>query len=205
MDVSNSERHKFTLIVGGWPKHTAKKVIVDQCHQALREMGVASLSDRPAFCTGARRSMCLMEFKVRAPQEDYQGMRDRMQRILSTLNSKSYLLASGRKMWGAFSKTRPERDRGAHGALVRRTVRSLAADREEELEVEYGTGSAWLGDFKLASAVVEPDSGSQDVYVRFDALHPGGPLPWINATAVSQCLRVTTDEVKKKIEEQKRN
>ena len=119
------------MILGGWPRDSARKTIIDEAHQFMREAGVSELADNPAFCTGPRRSMCLQQYRVRVPQEDYQGMRDRMQKVISALNQKNHQLKGGRRLRAEFSKAKPERDRGTHRALVRRMVRALASEKEQ--------------------------------------------------------------------------
>ena len=201
MDASNSDRHRFTLVFGGWPKDSSRKTITDQAHKALQEVGVSSLTDYPTFCTGPRRSMCLLQFRVRSPAEDFAGMRDRMGKVMTTVNQHNVILRGGKKMWCGYSKPKHERDRGAHGALLRRTVRALAPDQEELLEIEYATGSGWILDHKLSSAVMEPDDPGDREYLRFDALVPGGALPWFDVTALGECLSVSAAQVKQAVKD----
>ena len=206
MDSTTAERHRFTLIFGGWPRDSQRKVICDQLHQSLIDLGVARLTDNPAFCTGPRRSMSLLQFKIRSPQEDFAGMRDRMSRVVNAVNQGNITLRGGKKLWSGYSKPRHERERGAHGALLRRVLRCLDSTQEEFLEVEYATGSGWLHDSKLASAVTDPDNSvdGKHEFVRFDALTPGGVSPWIDATALARELKVDVGAVKDAIKEQQR-
>ena len=113
MDASNSDRHRFTLVFGGWPKDSSRKTITDQAHKALQEVGVSSLTDYPTFCTGPRRSMCLLQFRVRSPAEDFAGMRDRMGKVMTTVNQHNVILRGGKKMWCGYSKPKHERDQGS--------------------------------------------------------------------------------------------
>ena len=204
MEASNSDRHRCTLVFGGWPRDCPRKTITDQVHQALRECGLASLSDNPAFCTGPRRSMCLMQFRTRTPNEDFVAMRERMGKIVTGINQNNVLLRGGRRLWCSYSKTKVERDRGSHGALVRRTIRAVAPCQEEDLELEYATGSAWLGEFKLSSATLEPEEAREDELQRFDSITPGGPRPWINLTAISHAVSVDVNKVRQAVLEQVR-
>ena len=57
VEPSGTERHKFTLVFGLWPRDTARKSILDQVHSALRELQVSQCT---AFCAGPRKSMCLL-------------------------------------------------------------------------------------------------------------------------------------------------
>ena len=149
----NVERHKYTLVHGGWARDTPKRIIIEQLHTALKELGVAGYTDNPCFTTGPRRTMCLQQFKPRSG-ESFQDMRERMQAVISAVSQSTVIVKKGGKLWSGYSKSKPERERGAHAALVRRVVRGLNAVKESDLEVEYGSGTAWMDEYKLASAVV---------------------------------------------------
>ena len=198
------ERHRFTLIFGGWSKDTSRQTITTQLHKALQELNLASATDFPGFTTGPRRSVALMQFRIRSPQEDYQGMRDRMQMVSNGVNRSTVIVKGGGKMWSGFSKPKPERDRGAHAALVRRCIRSLDPARESELEAEYGTGSTWLSDFKFSSASVTANDTDPSHLVEFDPLMPGGICPWIDVKAIAECLQVGQQRVRDCIKENQR-
>ena len=175
----NLERHRFTLVFGGWSKDTARQTITTQLHQALQDLNLAQLTDFPGFTTGPRRSIALMQFRVRSPHEDFQSMRERMQQIVGKISRSAITVKGGSKLWCGFSKSKADRDRGSHAALVRRTVRALDSLREPDLEVEYGSGSTWLGDFKFSSASLTPDGIERSRLLEFDPLCPGGVHPWI--------------------------
>ena len=204
MEASNPDRHKFTLIFGGWQRDTPRKLITDQAHKALQEVGVARFTDFPCFCTGPRRSLTLLQFKVRSPHEDFAGMRERMGKVMTAVNQSTVILRGGKKMWCGFSKPRHERDRGAHGALLRRTVRLLSPAQEEDLEVEYATGSGWIREYKLSSAIMEPEEPGDHEFMRFDPVMPGASLPWFDITALSECLQAEPAAVRKAIEDSTR-
>ena len=186
------EKHnKFSLIFGGWPRDTARRTVVDQLHKALQDLNLAGSTDFPGFTTGPRRAVALMQFKIRH-HEQFQGMRERMANIIGTVNRGSVALKNGGKLWCSFSKTKPERDRGSHAALVRRVIRQVAAHQEGDLEAEYGTGSTWWGEYKFSSAVEAAPVRSDGTIMEFDALQPGAVCPWIDIGAVAECFQVTT-------------
>ena len=85
-----NDRHRYTLIFGGWQKDTSRKSIVQQVHDGLKELQVASL-------TGPRKRMSLMTFRVRQ-YEDYQGMRDRMAQVVGAVNRKQVVVSGGGRM-----------------------------------------------------------------------------------------------------------
>ena len=55
------DRHKFTLVYGGWPRESPRKLILSQCqlNSALASLDLAGLTDTSAFTTGPRRSLAL--------------------------------------------------------------------------------------------------------------------------------------------------
>ena len=192
----NLERHRFTLIFGGWSKDTARHTITSQLHQALQDMNLAQFTDFPGFTTGPRRSVALMQFRIRSPQEDYHAMRERMQQIVGKISRTTFSVKGGSKLWCGFSKPKADRDRGSHAALVRRTVRALDHQREPELETEYGSGSTWLGDYKFSSASVTPDGIARTSLMEFDPLVPGGVCPWIDVGAMAECFQTEVNKVR---------
>ena len=195
------ERHRFTLIFGGWSKDTSRQTITSQLHKALQELNLASATDFPGFTTGPRRSVALMQFRIRSPHEDYQGMRDRMQMVSGGINRSTVIVKGGGKMWSGFSKPKPERDRGAHAALVRRCVRALDPAREGELEAEYGSGSTWLSDFKFSSGSTMAEGDDKTHLMELDPLVPGGIHPWIDVGAMAECFRVKEQKIREVIKE----
>ena len=204
MEPVNLERHKFTLIFGGWSKETPRRTVVDQLHKALQELELTGSTDHPGFTTGPRRALALMQFRTRS-QEGFQGMRERMAHIMGTINRSTVIVRGGGKLWCGFSKSKQERDRGSHAALVRRVVRMLAPAAEAELECEYGTGSTWLSEYKFSSAAVHPDGVDKAGLMEFEPQVHGMVAPWIDVQAMARCLQVDAAAVRKAVDEQKRH
>ena len=204
MEPVNLERHKFTLIFGGWSRETPRHTVVDQLHKALQELDLTGSTDHPGFTTGPRRALALMQFRTRS-QEGFQGMRESMAHIMGTINRSTVIVSGGGKLWCGFSKSKQERDRGSHAALIRRVVRSLAPAAEPDLECEYGTGSTWLSEFKFSSAVVQPDGINKASLIEFEPQVHGMVAPWIDVQAMAKCLAVDAAAVRKAVEEHKRH
>ena len=199
----NVERHKYTLVYGGWARDTPKRIIIEQLHSALKELGVAAHTDNPCFTTGPRRTMCLQQFRLRSG-ESFQDMRERMQAIISAVSQSTVLVKGGGMLWAGYSKSRPERERGAHAALIRRVVRSLNATRETDLEVEYGSGTTWMDEFKLSSAAVPAEDVPQEQLITLDPQTTGSIRPWIDAGAIAKCAGVGIDLVREQVKAQQR-
>ena len=115
MEPVNLERHRSTLIFGGWNRDTPRKVLVEQLHEALQDLGIAGSTDCAGLTTGPRRSLALMQFHAR-PNEGHEGMRERMGHIVGMINRSTHMLPNGRKLWSSFSRPKHERDRGSHAA-----------------------------------------------------------------------------------------
>ena len=202
-EPAGAERHRFTLIFGGWKKDSPRKLIVEELHAGLQQAQLSHLTDYPGFTTGPRKSLALMQFRVRK-HEDMMGMRDRMQRIISTLGNAGVQLRQAGKLWASFSRPKAERDRGSHAAMIRRVVRSLRPEKEELLEAEYSTGSTWVDSYKLSSASVPPGGLDPGDIQEFDAPTSGATRPWINVAAMAECLGVTQDQVRREVSQQVR-
>ena len=107
----------------------------------------------------------------------------------------------GKRMFATFSKPRELRERGDHLAWIRRTVRSLNADQESALEVEYNTGGAWLHGRKIASAVDAPDDQQGDgLYHNEDR----AGRPWVDVKEIAAALSQPVEKVRATLAEQKR-
>ena len=194
------DRHKTTLVFGGWDRETRKALIIDDAHQALIKNDLARFTDFPVWTTGPRRSMCLLNFKARGG-EGYSDVRDRMQRVLDGIMASGTVLRSGKKMWCGHSRPREERARGDHAAHVRRVVRQVRPDQENSLEVEYSTGSSWIGERKLSSAVLPPDERAKAGVHRRGGAEQGA---WMDVVALAEVLNTKEDVVREAIVAQQR-
>ena len=52
----STERHRFTLIFGGWAKDTSRQTITTQLGKALQDLGLAPSTDFPGFTVHNRSS-----------------------------------------------------------------------------------------------------------------------------------------------------
>ena len=152
--VGPDRRH--TLVFGGWSEGTRKTVLLHQLQQALSGLDLAKELDQEPFCTGARRSVALCNFR-RRQGEDEGMLRDRMLRVLQTINtSKVNMDGATRPLWSSFSKTPAERGRASLAAVVRKTVQRFAPQRAGDLDVEYTTGRTWIRDDQLTGMHEQP-------------------------------------------------
>ena len=151
--TGQDDRHKFTLVFGGWPRDSARKDILKDLQTTLTRLDLKGLTDADPFTTGPRRSLALQSFVVR-PNETFVGMRNRMSVIVAAISNTAVILGDGEaKLWASFSRSREARQNGDHAAWMRRVIRKVSPGQEEWLEVEYGAGAAWLRGQKFCSAV----------------------------------------------------
>ena len=61
---------KHTLVFGGWRQDTKRDVVLQQLSQALAALSLKGLLDTEPFCTGARRSVALCQFRKRPEEAD---------------------------------------------------------------------------------------------------------------------------------------
>ena len=197
------DRHRYTLVYGGWPRESARKDILASLDAALHRLDlIKGMVDSSPFCTGPRRSLALQSFSVR-PGENYVGMRSRMSVVIATIANSTVGLGDGdSKLWASYSRTREQRTNGDHAAWVRRTVRKIAPMQEDWLEVEYSAGGVWLRGHKIASAV---DHKPKDVALESLLLNPDkGDRLWVNAGLMAEILDTTVAAVKKAADEVRR-
>ena len=106
-DGADSDRHKFTLVYGGWERDTPRKQLLQQLGEVLDRLELRPLLDTEPFCTGPRRSVALQGFVIRE-RETYVGMRNRMSVVVAALsNSEAKLGDSGTKIWDSKTQRRP--------------------------------------------------------------------------------------------------
>ena len=84
----DEERHKYTLVYGGFPKDTPRAELLKKLEDAMGQLDLKSLLDSPAFTTGPRRSLALQTFHIR-PNETFVGMRNRMSVIIAAISNAS--------------------------------------------------------------------------------------------------------------------
>ena len=188
------DRHKFTLVYGGWPKDSARKDILQSLEQTFDRLELTSLLDTKAFTTGPRRSMALQTFLVR-PDETFVSMRNRMSVVIAAIANTTIFLGPGdsNKLWASYSKPKEARLNGGHSAWVRRLVRAVDSTQEQFLEAEYSTGSCWLHGKRVCAAIDKmPDEGVKGDFIVDDTKPQ---KPWIAAKLIADLLKVTKGEV----------
>ena len=195
------ESRRLTLVYGGWKQDTPRSKILSEVSEALEKLGLAKETDSPPFTTGPRRSVALHNFVLR-PGEAMSDTRNRMHRVVLGVASARATTSHGKKFWCTYSKTKAERDVASHAAWVKRAMASQGQGLVDRLDVEYATGTVWMGESMVASA-------KRHAPVQAD---PNGMLydermvsrPWVDVVALSRESGLT-QEVLKGLLESSRN
>ena len=138
----SADRHRMTLVWGGWPRESRRQAVL-QPHLVLNRLQVRSLLDADPWTTGPRRGVALANFSWR-PGEAEHEVRKRMHQVVVKFANSDALL-QGRRIWCFFSQT-PEERRASHASLIKRTVQRIAKEATDDLDIEYQTGTVWLGE-----------------------------------------------------------
>ncbi|CAE7344140.1 pol [Symbiodinium sp. CCMP2592] len=143
---------RFTLVYGGWPRDSRRDDILQQLQKSLDKLGVWESIDYAPFTTGPRRSTALSVFAPRGCESEYEVKR-RMHTVIRSLADNEIKLSGGKQLFATFAKSKEERIISGHAAWVKRAVVEVCGlDTARGLDIEYTTGSVWLGNSFVASA-----------------------------------------------------
>ena len=197
-----SEEDRRTLVIGGWGQDTKRQIIQDEAGVFLRREDVQPHVDASELTVyGPRRSFGLLRFVVREG-EQLGDVRDRMWKVIQALRSTPHRLksvsADGKPMWAQFTKTREARKRSAHGSMLRRVCLALVRDAahnqeshnamaidEGAYDVDWNSGTVWMGEWKLGSSVHRQPAANADVKLMSTG--------WVDIASIARALGVTWD------------
>eukprot|EP00439_Symbiodinium_sp_Y106_P019430 s1871_g2.t1 len=117
--------------------------------------------DNSPFTTGPRRSVALLYFGQRAGEQE-SDRKGRMHDVLQALLQAKPVTSHGKKMWVALSRSKQERDVSSHCSWRKRTLASFGQSHVDGLDVEYSSGTSWMGDHMVASSTRAPPVTGQD-------------------------------------------
>ncbi|OLP85693.1 hypothetical protein AK812_SmicGene33287 [Symbiodinium microadriaticum] len=181
-----SEEDQRTLIVGGWLPDTRRAKIEEEVKIILEEPDIKpSLDSDRLVVFGPRRSFGMLRFQVR-DGESPTDVKKRMWEVIAKIRGGKYILPStqgehghgGKMIWASFLKTPEARRRSALCSLVRRITIQLAgvgnhakneaAMVNESYDVDWGTGTIWNGELKLASATHRKDAARDEDFFQLN-------------------------------------
>ena len=193
---------RLTLIYGGWDRETRKGVILQQLSEALDQLHLREHIDEAPFCTGPRRSTAMSNFLIRDGENEYMARKRMHAVILGLANGSVQVPNSGKRMFATYSKTRSERMIANHAGWIKRTMGSLGAHFADQLDVEYNSGTCWLGNSMVSSAVRPVPTGSDEKGIIKEDIE--GNHMWVDTTALSRETSVQVKEIKKALDSHKR-
>ena len=203
-----SEEEKRTLIVGGWAQDTKKATIEVESRELLARDEIKNLVDEQVLAVyGPRRSVGSLRFDYRQ-NESFQSLRDRMWKTIKAIRELAIKFPSAREnpdskpAWASFVKTKEARRRTMLVSQTRRVCIQLAGDTKSDeggpckpvavnadsYDTDWGSGTIWQGQFKIASATHRQPTPNTAVIVM-----PGG---WVNLKAVMDVTGCTETEAR---------
>eukprot|EP00439_Symbiodinium_sp_Y106_P024539 s2410_g3.t1 len=154
--------------------------------------------DNDPFCTGARRSVALCQFKRRETEQEDQP-RGRMMEVIQVINNSKVVLEGGdRALWCSFSKSPQERGKASLAAAVRKVVQRCAPHRMDDLDVEYHTGRTWIKDDQLSGLGDAPPDAPHARQIETRA-----GSGWLDERTLSRWVEKDISEVQGHINEHK--
>ncbi|CAE7460434.1 pol [Symbiodinium sp. CCMP2456] len=90
----------------------------------------------------------------------------------------------GKTLFATYSKTRAERAVAAHAAWVKRSLSTLGQDVASLLDVEYNTGTCWIGGSTVASATRPSEPGVHEKHLMRDENE--GHKTWVDIEAIAR-------------------
>ena len=195
---------KKTLVFGGWPMDTKRAHILGQLGQALKERDLLTSLDNEPFCTGPRRSTALAVFARRQGESEH-DVRQRMHSIIKCVSDNQVRVTGGRRLFATWSKTKMERAIASHAAWVKRVVVQLDERQVPNLDLEYATGTAWMGDHMVASATRPLPPGTAPHHIVYnEEAQKVGKGPWVHVQHLASELGKDPEMVKQMLDQESR-
>ena len=187
-EESAQDKRRNTLVFGGWEHDTKKGRILQELQQALTGLELEEHMSDKAFTTGPRKSVALLNFPQRVGESD-EDRRARMHEVVLTISQSKVLTSAGKKLWCSYSKSKQQRDISGHCSWVKRSLARLDERIIRELDVEYATGSVWLGDSLVASATRPCNDGAKSDYT---IVGRGSPPAWVDLERLARESKLST-------------
>ena len=194
-------RRRYTLVFGGWEKDTRKDKVLRELQEAISGLGLNRLVSEPAFTTGPRKAVAMMNFPLLASETD-EGRRARMHEMVTSIAQAHAVTSAGTRLWCSYSRTKLQRDVSSHCGWLKRAVSSLGSDWVKELDVEYATGSVWLGNSLIASATRDCDPSTPEAKVLWNTR--GVSKAWVDLQKLSMETGLSVDDIRMALNDTKR-
>ncbi|CAE7907718.1 unnamed protein product, partial [Symbiodinium microadriaticum] len=190
---------RLTLLFGGWERDTRKPVILQQLSEALDQLDLKGHLDGEPFCTGPRRSTALAVFRVRDNESEHLTRKRMHEVILGLASSKVPIPPTGRRMFATYSKSKAERAVSNHAGWIKRAVLGLGQGVADLLDVEYNTGTCWMGQSLVGSATRPTQPGCDEKGLLREEVE--GHKVWVDIGAIARESKVDKKVVERALEE----
>ncbi|CAE7264184.1 DHX57 [Symbiodinium sp. CCMP2592] len=187
------EKRRATLVFGGWNPDTQRRTILNEVEEALTRLNLKQYTDKAPFTTGPRRSVALLPFELRQGEAD-SDRKTRMHTVLMGVTEAKAQTSHGKRMWSSYSKSKAQRDISSHCSWVKRSLASFNQELVGHLDLEYGSGTAWLGEYMVASVSRPPPGGVDESEMLWDDRLVA--RPWIHLGAIARVSGVSTVDLR---------
>ena len=188
-DRGGPDRSRYTLVWGGWERETRRQVIFSDLQVVLGRLRLQKELDSEPFTTGARRSVALCNFAIR-PGEGDRETRQRMPRIVRAFaegDSKVGQLT----LWCSYSRAPAERRRAGHASMLKKVLKEHFPHHLDRLDLEFSSGTAWLGESRIASASdARPEGHDRDYFIVLSKPE----RPWVNLHLMGKELGIPMEK-----------
>ena len=138
-ETTDDNRYRNVLIFGGWPRDTKRQIILNQLNQGMQSLKLEEHMNGEPYTTGPRKTVAFLRFKRRGHESDA-DTKARMHLFVKRFQETMVLIKDSgdpaRKIWCSYSKSPQQR---------------------RSMDVEYSSGTVWMGCHRLASAALLPD------------------------------------------------
>ena len=190
------DRRRHTLVFGGWERDTKKDKLLAELNQAVRGLSLSSKTSEQPFTTGPRKSVALLNFPL-LPGESDDSRRRRMHEIVVAIGQAKVYTSSSKKLWCSYSKTRQQRDISGHCSWVKRALAHIDEGLIPEIDVEYSSGSVWMGESLIASSLKQPNDGAKSEKMMTGK---GSPPGWVDLERFSRESKLAESELREALD-----
>eukprot|EP00439_Symbiodinium_sp_Y106_P020670 s1323_g2.t1 len=194
-------KRRHTLVFGGWDRDTRREKVLRELQEAVTGLGLDKLVSEKAFTTGPRRSVAMMNFPLQASETD-DDRRSRMHQMVLALSQAQVVTSAGKRLWCSYSRTKQQRDVSSHCGWIKRALGNLDAEWAREVDLEYSTGSAWLGNSLVGSATRDPDADMPSEKLLWHM--KGSSKAWVAVGKLAKETKLAEDDIRMALEDTKR-
>ena len=107
------------------------------------------------------------------------------------IKSQTKIAGSDRPMWAASSKSKETPATASHCSLVKKILTYFTPEKTSELDLDYNTGTAWLGQAKVGCVRSKPECTDHKIFQVISKPNQ----PWVDLTALAEAMQSDVEEV----------